>query len=40
MRYQPEKTYISVRSFTALSVLRIMEVRAGHTTLQGILYFS
>jgi hypothetical protein len=32
-----ERTYISVRSLTALSVLRIVEVKAGHATLQIML---
>jgi hypothetical protein len=40
MKWQPERTYISIRNWTALRVLRIVEVRTGLATLQIMLCSS
>jgi hypothetical protein len=40
MTFQPEKMCDLTRNLTALRVLRILEARAGHATLQIILKFS
>jgi hypothetical protein len=37
MKCQSERTYISITSLTALRILRIVKVQAGHATLQIML---